>query len=107
MTLSEIYLSLHERRTLRKATRQPIPSSKAAQLLKYGLVEEITTPVPGYMPNPTGQAKITDKGRRYLLYLQSISKREIWRPIIVAVVTSLVTTVITSLLIRWLPLMPG
>ena len=65
---SEIVLSWCDMRRLSKSSTEGVPVEKCETLLVLNLVAEERIHVPGYMGTPTGVARITERGKRYLTY---------------------------------------
>lgn len=69
MDFTQIVLTRSELKALRKCRTKKIPLSGNERLVRLRLAEEIIDPVPGLFGSRTGEIRITDPGRDFLLYI--------------------------------------
>ena len=111
---SDIHLTHRERKILSRAQWEQVPIERAPRLLRLKLTQDVTTHIPGHMPQPTGRMTISDAGRDYLIRYRQTRRdlwlKNIWIPILVTIVTNLAIRGIEWLLPRiqqWLSNTPG
>lgn len=102
MEISYIALTRTETKILKKSAKTPIPKNSCARLLRLDLVEEIMEYSHGDMPIETGLCEITDIGTDFLAYRKQFKKdillENAWIPVVVSILTNLLTDGIQWLL---------
>lgn len=103
MEISYIALTRTETKLLRKSVKVPIPKDKCRRLIRLNLVDEITECNNGDMPKGTGLCRITDAGTDFLAYRKQFKKdillENAWIPVVVSIITNLLTDGIQWLLL--------
>lgn len=89
MNFSVIRLTRKELKMLKQSSEREIYLSDAPRLRKFNLIEDVCEHIPGYKPESTGRATISDLGRDYLIYHASETRRTFILPIVVSALTAL------------------
>lgn len=100
----EIALNRNELKMLKKSEKSPISLDSCQRLNTLNLVDEVLLMNPGYAPNHTGTAVITDRGIDYLAYVKRRNSeyRSTRRLAIIALIISILSLIAQVAISLWL-----